>query len=152
MSKRTKASTTRDQVKGCGCLLMVAMVIIGGCNSLFAGGDITSPIPAVPTAAPVTTWQPKPIDDLDDDGIEDALDMDADGDGVTVAIDRDDQDPSKGKRKPKPKPKPKPEPEPEDEPVAVANAHPGGFCGTSGAIGVASNGRTYICQGGHWRR
>lgn len=33
----------------------------------------------------------------------------------------------------------------------VGEVHPGGFCGTPGAVGRA-NGRTYTCRDGHWRR
>jgi hypothetical protein len=130
---------------------LIAALVVSGCQALFAG-DALSPSPTITpeivTSAPAQTEDP--IDDLDGDGIEDALDDDADGDGVPRDKDRDDEDPEKGKRKPKPKPKPEPEPEVEPEPVA--NAHPGGFCGTPGAVGIASNGRTYVCRDGHWRR
>ncbi|MEV0391339.1 hypothetical protein [Nonomuraea sp. NPDC050643] len=155
-----KTAGTRDQAKGCGCLLVTVLLIIGGCNVLFGGGATPAPAPAIATTTPVpatttptVTRQPEAIDDLDEDGIEDRRDTDADGDGVTRATDRDDQDPSKGKRKPKRTPTPKPtRAEPKSEPAPLAKAHPGGFCGTPGAVGVASNGRTYVCRAGHWRR
>lgn len=35
--------------------------------------------------------------------------------------------------------------------VDMPEVHPGGFCGTPGAKGVAS-GRVYTCRDGHWRR
>ncbi|MFI7131543.1 hypothetical protein ACIBQ1_38105 [Nonomuraea sp. NPDC050153] len=148
---RAKTATTRDQVKGCGCLIVTALLIVGGCNSLF-GSDQPSPAaPAVPsmfTPTPAMTWQAESIKDLDDDGIADRYDGDADGDGVTKIDDRDDRDATKGKRRPARTAKPTPK----DDPVPLANAHPGGFCGTQGAVGIASNGRTYTCRGGHWRR
>ncbi|MEV7803453.1 hypothetical protein AB0O28_10955 [Microbispora sp. NPDC088329] len=34
----------------------------------------------------------------------------------------------------------------------VHGVRPGGFCGDPGAVGVAGNGRTYVCRDGHWRR
>lgn len=147
---RRKQSFTGKDAKGCGCLVLLGLFIVASCQSIFAGRDRPSPtstiLPAVVTSSPSKTVDP--VDDLDKDGIEDTVDDDADGDGVDWHHDIDDEDPDKGKRKSKATHKPKPEPEPEP----VANAHPGGFCGDPGAVGVASNGRTYVCRGGHWRR
>ncbi|RVX41136.1 hypothetical protein EDD27_3605 [Nonomuraea polychroma] len=150
-------ATARDQAKGCGCLIVAMLLVVGGCNALFGSDDAPTPVPVVatatPTTAPAITWSPELIADLDDDGIEDRYDVDADGDGVTRTYDRDDEDPNKGKRKPKRTTTPKPAVQPKrEQPAPVAKAHPGGFCGTPVAVGIASNGRTYTCRGGHWRR
>lgn len=79
-----------------------------------------------------------------------------------------DQDKPRAKAKDRPKdrlkpryesrPKPKGKRKSKHEPVRrpkrrpIFSAHPGGFCGNPGAVGIASNGRTYVCRGGHWRR
>ncbi|MET8861534.1 hypothetical protein ABZW11_01130 [Nonomuraea sp. NPDC004580] len=146
-----------------GCLIIVG-VVMAGCSALFGGDDDTGPA-AVADPTPITTYTssptpsestrtseptltPEPLPDLDHDGIADRYDHDKDGDGVTKGRDLDDRDPDRGRRPPKRTPKP----QPVREPAPLARAHPGGFCGSSGAVGVASNGRTYTCLGGHWRR
>ncbi|MFI7615100.1 hypothetical protein ACIBP6_28100 [Nonomuraea terrae] len=155
-------STSGNQGGAWGCLIVIALVI-GGCNALFGGSDEETTAAASPTPiasytpwtpAPTTSepWTPEPAPDLDDDGMEDRYDNDKDGDGVTKTRDRDDRDPDKGQRPPKRTRTPKPKPVAEPEPAPLAKAHPGGFCGSPGAVGVASNGRTYVCRGGHWRR
>lgn len=157
MSK-AKKSANNDTV-GCGCLLLIIIVLVfTACTALAGGGEPSAPLlPALtptpsatkasaePTRAETST---PPRKDMDDDGVADRVDNDADGDGVSKRRDVDDEDPKKG-AKPKPRPKPEPRPDPEPEPVS---AHPGGFCGSPGAVGVASNGRTYTCRDGHWRR
>ncbi|GAA4514544.1 MULTISPECIES: hypothetical protein [Nonomuraea] len=149
----------RDQAKGCGCLAVV-LLVAAGCNALFFAKDPAPPAayspPPVPSQTlswtPEASWKPdsaEDFDDLDEDGIEDSYDNDKDGDGVTKARDRDDRDASKGRPQKRTR---KPEPKIRSEPAPLARAHPGGFCGTPGAAGLASNGRTYFCRGGHWRR
>ncbi|WP_433513229.1 hypothetical protein ACQP2T_58000 [Nonomuraea sp. CA-143628] len=152
-------SKSGNQGGAWGCLAVIAFVVVG-CNALFVGND-QEPA-AVASAPPITSrtiswpsWTPTPepvevIEDLDEDGTEERYDDDKDGDGVIKSRDRDDRDPDEGRRSPKRTPKPKPVAEP--EPAPLARAHPGGFCGSPGAMGVASNGRTYICRDGHWRR
>ncbi|MFG6191257.1 hypothetical protein [Nonomuraea sp. JJY05] len=152
-----------SNTKGLGCLAAALLFIVVGCNALF-GGDTPTPriaytAPPIPSYPP---WTPEPAPDLDDDGTADVYDSDDDGDGVDVIRDIDDRDPAKGRRpepkkprEPRPRPEPKkarePRPRPEPQPVQVGNVHPGGFCGTPGAVGT-SRGRTYVCRGGHWRR
>ncbi|NRQ33700.1 hypothetical protein HII36_17855 [Nonomuraea sp. NN258] len=143
-----KKATKREQATGCGCLVVIVLLIVAGCNALFAGDEPApgpmTPTPAVSASVPSATAEP--AEDLDEDGIEDTLDNDADGDGVRAANDIDDLDPDKGKRRPKRTPTARPEPEP------VRTIRPGAFCGDPGAVGVGSNGRTYTCRDGHWRR
>ncbi|MFF0775904.1 hypothetical protein ACFYUK_43935 [Nonomuraea wenchangensis] len=153
-------ASKNSNAKGCGCLIVAALLIAGGCSALFGGGDNTDPASFTPPSIPsYTPWTPKPwtpdatpSPDLDGDGIEDRYDDDADGDGVQARNDIDDTDPDQGKRRPKRKATRRPQPQPEPEPVHIGNVHPGGFCGTPGAVGTASNGRTYTCLDGHWRR
>jgi hypothetical protein len=140
-----------------GCLILVVLgLIVAGCNTLFGIGDNAVPavpvVPAVVVTTPVATLSASPIADLDEDGIADRRDNDADGDGVRRSVDLDDRDPDKGKPKPQPTREREPAPDPEPEPAPVPNVHPGGFCGSPGAVGIADNGRTYICRDGHWRR
>ncbi|MFI6991490.1 hypothetical protein ACI2LC_01780 [Nonomuraea wenchangensis] len=169
--------------KGCGCLVAAVLAVAGGCSALFGGhaagrdpaADSTPAVALTTTVtAPPPTRTPRPVADLDGDGIADRYDRDADGDGVTKSRDRDDRDPGKGARAPRrtrtPEPRrtgttsartseprrtrtaaPRTRPK-REQPAPVVAAHPGGFCGTPGAVGVASNGRTYVCRGGHWRR
>ncbi|MEU8172687.1 hypothetical protein AB0C14_07410 [Microbispora hainanensis] len=165
--------TTKAQ-KGCGCLLLLAVVfaLFAACGAIF--GDTASPlpspspfsfpsdaltspaesdpfIPADPPPADTLTPSPTPADDFDGDGIPDRRDRDADGDGVNKSVDRDDLDPTKG-RKPRPSPKPAPRETEDDTPSIVSGVNPGGFCGHEGATGVSDRGRFYVCRGGHWRR
>lgn len=155
MASAAKPSTG-EQAKGCTALVSILLIGAAACNVMSSHN--AAPAPAVYTPAPIptytTSWAQEPVDDLDSDGIEDAFDDDVDGDGIMASEDTNDLDADTGKPKPKRKTthEPQPKPEPEPEPEAVVNAHPGGFCGTSGATGIASNGRTYTCRGGHWRR
>lgn len=48
--------------------------------------------------------------------------------------------------------RPRPKPKRAAAPRSAILVHPGGFCGNSGAVGVAKNGRTYVCRDRHWRR
>ncbi|MEV4562624.1 hypothetical protein AB0K12_02505 [Nonomuraea sp. NPDC049419] len=156
-----KSETGKQGTWGC---LIVAGLVMAGCSALFGGDDeprraavlgptpvtayTSSPAPSEPTWAAESTPTPKPRPDLDRDGIADRYDDDKDGDGVTKGRDLDDRDSDRGRRPPERTPKP----QPVREPAPLTRAHPGGFCGSSGAVGVASNGRTYTCLGGHWRR
>ncbi|MEV4189017.1 hypothetical protein AB0J28_47045 [Streptosporangium canum] len=127
---------------------MVLVLIVAGCNTLFGSDDNDAVVPPTPVASsPAPSSPVKLVDDLDEDGIEDKVDNDADGDGVKRSSDIDDHDPDKGKRKPKPKPEPEPEAE-----QPISGVHPGAFCGDPGVVGIGTNGRTYTCSGGHWRR
>ncbi|MFG2077473.1 hypothetical protein [Nonomuraea maritima] len=165
-----------------GCLIVVAVVMVGCSALLGGNDPksaaVATPTPVTTPTSPRTTQEPtytstrtpaeptgtpheptwtaeppptptrKPLPDLDRDGIADRYDNDKDGDGVVKTRDLDDRDPDRGRRPPKRTP----EAQPVREPAPPARAHPGGFCGSPGAVGVASNGRTYTCLGGHWRR
>lgn len=50
---------------------------------------------------------------------------------------------------PAPKKTKTPKPAKTKKPLRV---HPGGWCHVPGVTGVASNGRSYTCRGGHWRK
>ncbi|MEV7966088.1 hypothetical protein AB0O34_08900 [Sphaerisporangium sp. NPDC088356] len=161
--KQPKPATKAQ--KGCGCLLLFAVMfaLFAACGAIF--GDDAPPlpsplpssvatdlfVPATPTSTATPTPSPSPTDDFDGDGIRDRRDRDADGDGVNKSVDRDDLDPSKG-RKPKPSPKPAPRETADDTTSLISGVNPGGFCGNEGAVGVSNRGRTYVCRDGHWRR
>jgi hypothetical protein len=145
----------RNRAKGCGCLVVALLLVVGGCSALF-GNDDRAPASAAYTPAPIPSYRPwtpepripRPVASRGDDGVADRYDDD--GDGATTLNDIDGHDPSKGKR-PKRKKTRQPRPQPQPEPIQVGNVRPGGFCGTPGAVGT-SRGRIYRCRGGHWRR
>lgn len=168
MAKNKAAA--RDQAKGCGCLAAVFLVLVS-CGALLSGNDPKPPAASHPTPSLTHTpsWTPEPVQDLDKAGdvVPKTRHLYADVGRSPNTHNRDTAEERTHKRKPtqerrRPKTRdrgttqkrhhPKRTRKPRPEPAPLARAHPGGFCGTPGAVGIASNGRTYTCLGGHWRR